>query len=138
MKGSAILDHIKEPILIDKTNGNILYAPYFPMTEIYCGKKEDYERMLEEHSKAELYVIKNGVSKERYNEFAEWKKELNPEDLKYYNYICQYRQICLFDFYEELKAEWKRTKDWRSLTPDQFLVLKKTTFSNVDYNEWNW
>lgn len=64
------------------------------------------------------------------------KKELNPEDLKYYNYICQYRQICLFDFYEELKAEWKRTKDWRSLAPDQF--LKKTTFSNVDYNEWNW
>lgn len=134
---STLLDHIKESVLIDKTNGNILYAPYFPMTAIYKNA-EDYKQLLDEHTKAELYIMENGVSQKEYEAFEDWKKELNPEDLKYYNYICQYRQICLFDFYEELKAEWKRTKHWRSLALDQFLVLKKTTFSNVDYNEWNW
>lgn len=121
--------------MIDKTNGNVLYKPFFPLSAIYANNK-DYGLMLEEHSKAEMYIIENGVSKEVYDEFEDWKKELNPEDLKYYNFICQARRICLFDFYEELKAEWKRTKDWRSLSQDQF--LKKTTFSNVDYNEWSW
>lgn len=124
--------------LIDKTNGTVLYKPYFPLAAIYTPNNEDYGKMLEAHTSAEMYIIENGVSLERYKEFEEWKKGLNPEDLKYYNYICQYRRICLFDFYEELKAKWKRTKDWRSLAPDQFLVLKKTTFSTVDYNEWNW
>ncbi len=124
--------------MVDKTNGNILYKPYFPLAAIYTPNNEAYGKMLEAHTSAEMYIIENGVSLEKYKEFEDWKKELNPEDLKYYNYICQYRRICLFDFYEELKAIWKRTKDWRSLSPDQFLILKKTTFSNVDYNEWSW
>lgn len=115
--------------IVDKANGNILYKPYLPLSLIYTSNNEVYGRM---------YIMENGVSKERYDEFAEWKNELNSEDLKYYNFICQYRQICLFDFYEELKIKWRRTKDWRSLASDQFLVLKKATFSNVDYNEWNW
>lgn len=135
MKRSAILDHIKEPVLIDKKTGGVLYAPYFPMTAIYKNA-EDYKRLLDEHTKAELYIMENGVSLERYEEFEKWKKGLNAEDLKYYNSVCQSRKTCLFDFYEELKAEWKRTKDWRSLDSNQF--LKKTTFSNVDYNEWSW
>lgn len=122
--------------VIDKTNGNILYKPFFPMSAMLNPDNELYGKMLEEHSKAEMYIVENGVSLERYEEFEEWRKNLNPEDLKYYNFICQARRICLFDFWEELKAEWKRTKDWRSLSPDQF--LKKTTFSNVDYNEWSW
>lgn len=135
MKRSAILDHIEEPVLIDKTTGCVLYAPYFPMTAIY-KKEEDYKQMLDEHTKAELYIMENGVSQKDYDEFARWKNGLNAEDLKYYNSACQSRKICLFDFYKEFKAEWKITKDWRSLDPDQF--LKKTTFSNVDYNEWSW
>lgn len=122
--------------MIDKTNGNILYKPFFPMSAMMTANNKDYEKMLEGHISAEMYIMKNGVSVEKYNEFAEWEKELNPEDLKYYNFICQARRICLYDFWEELKAEWKRTNDWRSLRPDQF--LKKTTFSNVDYNEWSW
>lgn len=122
--------------MVDKTNGNILYKPYFPLAAIYTPNNEAYGRMLGAHTSAEMYIMENGVSLEKYKEFEEWKKELNPEDLKYYNFICQARRICLFDFYEELKEIWKRTNDWRSLSPDQF--LKKTTFSNVDYNEWSW
>lgn len=124
--------------VVDKANGNILYKPYLPLSVIYTINNEAYEKALESHISTELYIMENGVSEEDYEVFEEWKKELNPEDLKYYNYICQHRQICLFNFYEELKAKWKRAKDWRSLTPDQFLVLKKLSFSNVDYNEWNW
>lgn len=122
--------------LIDKTNGTVLYKPFFPLSAIYTSNNEDYGKMLEAHTSAEMYIMENGVSLEKYKEFEEWKKRLNPEDLKYYNLACQARQICLFDFYEELKEIWKRTNDWRSLSPDQF--LKKTTFSNVDYNEWGW
>ena len=135
VKRDSLLDHIQEPILIDKKTGCVLYAPYFPMTTIY-KKPEDYQQLLDEHSKAEIYIIENGVSEERWDEFARWKNSLNTEDLNRCNAICQRRRICLFDFWEELKAEWKRTNDWRSLRPDQF--LQKTTFSNVDYNEWSW
>lgn len=123
-------------IMLDKTNGNILYKPFLPLSAIYTSNNEVYGKVLESYTSAEVYIMKNAVSEERYEAFEKWKKELNPEDLKYYNYICQYRQICLFDFYEELKFEWKKTKDWRSLASDQF--LKKATFSNVNYSEWNW
>lgn len=135
MKRSAILDHIKEPTLIDKTTGSVLYAPYFPMTAIYKNA-EDYKRLLDEHTKAELYIMENGVSVEEYNEFERWKNRLNTEDLRYYNSVCQSRQTCLFDFWKDSKRAWKDIKDWRGLDSDQF--LKKLSFSNVDYNEWSW
>lgn len=122
--------------MVDKTNGNVLYKPFFPLSAIYTSNNEGYGKMLEAHTSAEMYIMENGVSLERYEKFEKWKKELNPEDLKYYNLASQARQICLFDFYEELKTKWKRTNDWRSLDSNQF--LKKTTFSNVDYNEWSW
>lgn len=123
-------------VMIDKTNGNILYRPYFPLSAIYNSNNELYGKMLESHISAEMYIIENGVSKERYDEFAEWKKGLSSKDLKDYNFICQVRRICLFDFYEELKTKWKRVTGWLSLNSNQ--LLEMIAFSNVDYNEWNW
>ena len=120
-------------VMVDKTNGNILYRPYFPLSAIYTSNNELYGKMLESHTSAEMYIIENGVSKEKYDEFVEWKKGLSPKDLKDYNFICQVRRICLFDFYEDLKTKRKRLNDWISLNSNRLI-----TFSNVDYREWNW
>lgn len=123
-------------VMVDKTNGNILYRPYFPLSAIYTSNNELYGKMLESHTSAEMYIIENGVSKERYDEFAEWKKGLSSKDLKDYNFICQVRRIYLFDFYEDLKAKQKRINDWISLNSDW--LLEAIAFSNVNYSEWNW
>ena len=123
MKRSAILDHIKEPILIDKTTGNILYAPYFPMTAVY-KKEEDYKQLMEEHSKAELYIMENGVSEKDYEEFARWKNRLTEVFLSNANSVCRVKGICLYDLYQIIKFEDKR---------DELLSC-----TSVDYNEWSW
>ena len=38
----------------------------------------------------------------------------------------------------EYGEAYKEFLESKGLAPDQFLVLKNITFSNVDYNEWNW
>lgn len=119
MKRSAILDHIKEPTLIDKTTGGVLYAPYFPMTAIYKNA-EDYKRLLDEHTKAELYIMENGVSQKDYDEFARWKNKLSEVFLSNANSVCRVKGICLYDLYQMIKYE--------DLNCNSF----------VDYNEWSW
>lgn len=87
-KMGGILDHIKEPTLIDKKNGGVLYAPYFPMTAIYKNA-EDYKQLLNEHTKAELYIMENGVSQKDYDEFARWKNRLSEVFLSNANSVCR-------------------------------------------------
>lgn len=111
--------------MIDKTNGNILYKPYFPLPAIYTPNNEDYGKMLEDHTSAEMYIIENGVSKESYDEFMRWKNRLTEVFLLNAYSVCRAKGICLYDFYQALKYEAKR---------NEFSSCN----SFVDYNEWNW
>ena len=112
-----------ESVLIDKTTGRVLYAPYFPMIAVY-GKEEDYKQLMDEHSKAELYVMKNGVSEEDYDEFIRWKNRQSEIFLSNANSVCRVKGICLYDLYQIIKCEGKR---------DELLI-----YNSVDYNEWSY
>ena len=122
-KRSAMLDHIKDPVLIDKKTGYVLYAPYFPMTAVYRNE-EDYKQLMDEHSKAEMYIIENGVSEKDYDEFARWKNRQTEVFLSNANSVCRVKGICLYDLYQIIKFEDKR---------DELLSC-----TSVDYNEWSW
>jgi hypothetical protein len=113
----------REPVLIDKTTGHVLYAPYFPMITVY-RKEEDYKQLMDEHSKAELYVMKNGVSEEDYDEFVRWKNRQSEIFLSNANSVCRVKGICLYDLYQIIKYEDKR---------DELLSC-----NSVNYNEWNY
>lgn len=111
-----------ESILIDKTTGHVLYKPYFPISAVF-GKEEDYKQLMEEHSKAELYVMKNGVSEKDYDEFMRWKNRQNTYFLSNANSVCRVKGICLYDLYQIIKYEDKRNE-----------LLS----NSIDYNEWNY
>ena len=58
-------------VVIDKNNGNILYAPILP-NPIYAHKRDQIKYL-----KALDYILENGVAEEEYNEFEAWKKQLS-------------------------------------------------------------
>lgn len=101
--------------LIDKNTGNVLYKPYLPLSTMFISTKQ-YDKMLKEQSKAEIYIMKNGVSQEEYDKYLSWKKR------------------CIDMGCDESRLTYKEYEGCKLRS----FVRKNENFSQVNLNEWSW
>jgi len=79
--------------IVDKNNGNILFGPWLLAN---FQTKE----LIEDYDKARDYILKNGVSQEKYDEFLKWKENATskgvPEYMLTYD---EYEATCIREEY---------------------------------------